>query len=55
MLKKFIVEADHPIFKRIYQYCDQQEADDLVTELEEFNYENITVKEKEISTHGQII
>jgi len=41
------VKADHPILRRIDKYgLTAQDADELVKELEKYNYENITVEEK---------
>ena len=48
MSKPFLVEADHPTFRRIHDFLEtEKEAKELVTELKEFTYENITINGKE--------
>lgn len=46
--RKYLVEADHPIFKRIYQFHESfDDAFDLACEAKDLNYENITINGKE--------
>ena len=47
--KQFLVQGDHPIFRRIDDHCKNlKEANLLIKELKYFNYENIKLNGKEI-------
>jgi len=49
MKQGYLVEGDHPIFKRIYsRFKTFSEASKLIIELIEYNYENIKLNGKEI-------
>lgn len=44
----YLVEADHPTFRRIYdRFQSEEEANNLVKEIKKFNYENITINGKD--------
>lgn len=46
---KYLVEGDHPVFRRIFDiYDDEHGALLLIKEMKEFNYENITLNGKEM-------
>jgi hypothetical protein len=44
----YLVEADHPVFRRIYdRFKSEEEARALVEDIKDFNYENITINGKD--------
>jgi hypothetical protein len=46
---QFLVEGDHPTFRRVFDICkDETEALGLIKEMKYFNYENITLNGKEM-------
>ena len=52
--ESFLVEGDHPVFRRVYdRFYNETEALDLTEEMKTFNYENITINGKEIDTHDE--
>lgn len=56
MKKLILVEGDHPILKRIYEYHHSMDnVNKLVDLMKEYNYENIKVGGKEIKNEQEII
>ncbi len=49
-IKKLIhVQGDHPVLARVDKYLwNQDDVDELVKELQKYNYENIKVDGKEV-------
>lgn len=49
MKKLSHIQGDHPILRRIDKYMSEQEQiDELITEMKRLNYENIKIDKKEV-------